>query len=475
MSENKVLRFFEEISKIPRESGDEKAISDYLMDFAKARGLEAYRDEVYNVIIKKPSTVKDCTCAPVILQGHTDMVYVRADDCKRAYSDGIGLITKDGWLSAEGTTLGADDGIAVAYALAVLDSGDLPHPDLEAVFTVSEEIGLAGAEKLDCSGLKGKYLLNIDTEEEGVFFTSCAGAFRNEIILPIDYETRENLQAFELSLSGLRGGHSGAEIHTGMGNAIVMMGRLLSALGDRVFVGSVSAQGKMNAICNNAKALLFCAPEKLDEIKSLVADMEKKLRRELEGRDMLTLSLKEGKMGGARCYTEQCRKKVAAALMLIPNGVIGKSFEIENLVETSANPGVVEQRENELMILSSSRSCVGSRKEEMRARYVALAELLGAQCHFSGDYPQWEYEANSPLRALAMESYKELFGKPAKAMAIHAGLECGFFAERMPETDIISYGPTLLDIHTPRERADLASVERVWQLTKLILEKLSKK
>ena len=475
MSDNKVLHFFEEISKIPRESGDEKAISDYLMSFAKERGLGAYQDEVYNVIIKKPATVKGCTCAPVILQGHTDMVYVKTDDCKRAYSEGIGLVTKDGWLSADGTTLGADDGIAVAYALAILDSDDIPHPDLEAVFTVSEETGLIGAQKLDCSRLKGKYILNLDTEEEGVFFTSCAGAFRNEIVLPLSFETLENVQSMELSMGGLNGGHSGAEIHTGMGNAIVLMGRVLSALGDKVHVGSISAEGKMNAICNNAKAKLFCEPSAYSEAEAIVKDMEAKLLHELGSRDSVKLILKKGELGAGKCYTKACQKNAVAALTLIPNGVMGMSFEIENLVETSANPGVIEQRENELMLLSSSRSSVGSRKEEMRAKYLALAELVGAACHFSGDYPQWEYKADSPLRALAMETYKELFGKDAETMAIHAGLECGFFAQRLPEADIITFGPTLLDIHTPRERADLTSVERIWQLTKAILEKLAKK
>ncbi len=472
MGDNRVLHFFEEISKIPRESGDEKAISDYLVGFARERGLEVYQDQVYNVIIKKPATVKDCKCAPVILQGHTDMVYVRDAGCNRAYSDGIGLIIKDGYLSADGTTLGADNGIAVAYALAVLDSEDIPHPDLEAVFTVSEETGLTGAQKLDCSRLKGKYLFNMDTEEEGVFFTSCAGAFRNEITLPLYFEQRHG-QELTLKISGLRGGHSGAEIHTGMGNAIILIGRVLAALGNRVGIASITAQGKMNAICNNAQAKLFCSPEGLGEIEALVKEMEATFCHELGERDSVKLTLEKGEGKTAKCYTEACRKRAVAILTLIPNGVMGMSFDIEGLVETSANPGFIEQSENRLSILSSSRSSVGSRKEEMRVRYGALAELCGAECVFSGDYPHWEYKQTSPLRDLAKDTYRELFNKEPEAMALHAGLECGHFAQRLRDTDIISYGPNLYDIHTPRERAQLESVDRMWRFTLAILKKLA--
>ena len=472
MNDNKVLHFFEEISKIPRESGDEKAVSDYLVAFAKERSLEVYQDEVYNVIIKKPATVKT-DCPPVIIQGHTDMVYVKAPDCKRDYSEGIGLIYKDGFLYADGTTLGADDGIAVAYALALLDSDDLPHPDIEAVFTVSEETGLIGAQKLDCSRLKGKYLLNLDTEEEGIFCTSCAGAFRNELFVPLSFEKRDGMQELSLSLGGLSGGHSGVEIHVGHGNGIVLMGRVLSALGDKVAVGAVTAEGKMNAICNNAAARLFCRPEDLSAVEATVLDMEAKFVHELGDRDSVFLKLEKGSVCTAECYTEQTPQRVLAALSLIPNGVLAMSFDIEGLVETSANPGIVEQGENELMILSSCRSSVGSRKEEMRQKYLALAALCGGRSEFSGDYPMWEYKADSPLRTLAMETYKELFGKEIVTMAIHAGLECGHFAEKLPDTDIITYGPNLYDIHTPKERANLESVERTWLLTKEILKRLA--
>ena len=470
----RVMHYFEELSRIPRESGDEKAVSDYLMEFAQQRKLEAYRDEKYNVIIKKPATATSCACPPVIIQGHTDMVYVRDPDCKIAYEDGIKLVYKDGWLSAEGTTLGADDGIAVAFALAVLDSDDIEHPDIEAVFTVSEEVGLLGAEALSYSLLKGKYLLNLDTEDEGVIFTSCAGAFRNEIIVPIEREAVTGMSCYCLKISGLYGGHSGAEIHRGRGNAITIMGRALALLGDAVRVSSISAEGKMNAICNNCTAELMLVQNMHNAVSEKIKMLEAAINKELGDRDTVLFTLSSCETGSTMCYSEKSRRIVTSVLNLLPNGIIGMSYSIPDLVETSANPGIVEQRENELLIMSSCRSSVGSRKEEMRAHYAAIAELCGGESICSGDYPQWEYNPNSPLRRLALESYKELFDVDAKEMAIHAGLECGFFSERMPGLDIISYGPNLFDIHTPRERVEIKSLERVWLLTKDILKKLAK-
>lgn len=470
----KVFHYFEEISRIPRESGDEKAICDYLVGFAKERGLEVYSDDHWNVIIKKPATVKNCTCAPVIIQGHTDMVYVRDESCKRAYEDGIGLVYEDGWLMADGTTLGADDGLAVAYALALLDGKDIAHPDIEAVFTTEEEVGLVGASYLDFLLLKGKYMLNIDTEEEGTFFTSCAGAFRNEIRIPIVRENVEGLCPLTVKIHGLIGGHSGMEINEGRGNAIVLMARILSKLGDEVGLSSLTATGKTNAISNNTTAELFVEEAKLSTVESLIRGMENDFSRELGSRDTLMLDISRGEKCSASCYCNESRKKTVGALSLLPCGVIGMSFEVPDLVETSANPAILEQGENELVVLSTSRSSVGSHKIEMRAKFAAVAELCGGESICSADYPQWEYRADSPLRELAVKTYKELFNKEAKTAAIHAGLECGYFDEKLNEVDIISFGPIMQDVHTPRERTNVASVERMWSFTQSLLERLAK-
>ena len=469
----KVFHYFEEIARIPHASGDEVGIADYLVDFANQRGLEVHRDEHNNVIIKKAATAKNCSCSPVMIQGHTDMVYVRDVNCNRTYEDGIGLIYEDGWIKADGTTLGADDGIAVAFALAVLDGEDIIHPDIEAVFTTGEEVGLIGASFLDYSLLKSKYMINIDTEEEGTFFTSCAGAFRNELKMPITREKVSGLFQLTLSVGGLSGGHSGIEINEGKGNAIHLMGRILSELGKDVRLSSLGAEGKTNAICNNAQAELYFAEEMLESISDRIKALESKFRQELGERDSITIDVALGKKQEASCYSEESRKRASAMLLLAPCGVIGMSFDVEDLVETSANPGYIEQNESELAILSAARSSVGSRKEEMKLKYAAIAELCAGKSICSADYPQWEYRADSPLRELAMKSYRELFNKEAQTCAIHAGLECGYFDERLNEVDIISYGPIMEDVHTPRERTNIASVERTWALTLKLLEGLT--
>ncbi len=470
----KVFHYFEEISRIPRESGDEKAISEYLVGFAKERGLEVHSDEHWNVIIKKKATVPNCACAPVIIQGHTDMVYVRDEGCTRAYEDGIGLIYKAGWLTADGTTLGADDGLAVAYALALLDGKDIAHPDIEAVFTSSEEVGLVGAEHLDYSLLNGKYLINIDTEEEGTFYTSCAGAFRNELKIPIKREAVEGLCSLTVKIGGLIGGHSGMEIGEGRGNAVVMMTRILSELGADVRVSALTSTGKTNAICNNAQAELFVQEGMLQSIEKRIRDMEKDFKRELGSRDTLVIDILLAEKHSASCYNEESQKKALAVLTVVPCGAIGKSFDVPDLVETSANLAFLEQRDSELSVLSSARSSVGSRKAEMREKYAAIADLCGGESICGADYPQWEFHANSTLRELAMKTYEELFKKEAKTAAIHAGLECGYFDERLDGVDIISYGPIMQDVHTPRERTNVESVERTWTLTQSILERLAK-
>ncbi len=470
-----VLRFFKEICAIPRSSYDEQRISDYLMDFAAKRGLQAERDEMNNVIIRKPSTVPGCKCPPVIIQGHMDMVYVKAENCTRDYEEGIAVYEKNGWLHADGTTRGADDGVAVAYALALLDSDKLPHPDLEVVITVQEEVGLAGAQALDCSGLRAKYMINMDTEKEGIFFASCAGAFRHDLEIPIEREQVSGLTELKVSLGGMLGGHSGMEIHLGRGNAIVLMGRLLSQVCEEgVRLYSISCNGKMNAIASRCEAVLYIENTKIDSVLDCFNHSVTAFNKELKGIDAVELQTVLGERDSQNCYTEESMRKVVAALSLLPNGVITMSHTIPGLVQTSANPGIVTQNVDKVTVSSCVRSTRGSRKDELRNKLNAIAFLVGGQSICSNDYPQWEYKEKSPLRDLAMDSYKELFGIEAKATAIHAGLECGFFDQRMPGLDIISFGPDQENVHTPNERVNLNSLEHVWKLLLRILERLSK-
>ncbi len=472
-ADNKVLHYFEEISKIPRASGDEGHIADYLMNFAEKRGLYASRDKANNVIIKKPASVADSTCAPVIIQGHIDMVYVRSEDCDIPYEQGIKLIEEDGWLKAKGTTLGADNGVAVAIALALLDSEDIRHPALEAVFTASEEIGLLGAAALDYSKLEGKYVINLDTEEEGVFFTSCAGAFRNELLIPIEYESVNNGIGIDIVIGGLSGGHSGMEINEGRGNAICLLGRLLAELPSGPRLCSVKAEGKMNAISVRAEARLVCPKEQLEEIKTLFKSMEQAFKHELQGRDEVYISLDELGGGEYKCLKDESKSRLVSAMLLLPDGVLGMSFDVPELVETSANTGVAETGDNAVSFLSCVRSSLGSRKEQLRRKYAALAELCKGESICTGEYPQWEHKNHSPLREISMDCYESLFGEKPRQAAVHAGLECGFFAERLEGADVISYGPNLKDVHTPKEHLEISSFLRMWELTAAILEKLA--
>lgn len=472
----KVIEYFKEICAIPHSSYDERRISDYLMDFAEKRGLQAERDHMNNVIIRKPASIPDCKCPPVIIQGHMDMVYVKAEGCERDYEDGIAVYEKNGWLHADGTTLGADDGVAVAYALALLDSDGIPHPELEAVITVQEEVGLAGAATLDCSGLRGRYLINIDTEDEGVFYTSCAGAFRHDLEIPIERELLSDMTELKVSIGGMLGGHSGIEIHLGRGNAIVLMGRLLSQLcSDGVRLHSISCEGKMNAIASHCDAVLYIEQDKIDSVLDRCNSSIAAFNRELKGVDVVELQTVLGAKESLSCYTQACTRKVLSAIGLLPNGVQSMSRVVDGLVETSANPGIVRQEYDCIVISSCIRSCLGSRKEEIRKKLDGLALLVGGKSVCSNDYPQWEYRADSPLRELATESYRELFGMEPRVDAIHAGLECGYFDQRMPGLDIISFGPDQEAVHTPHERVSISSVKNVWHLILRILSKLAER
>ena len=473
-SAEKVFYYFRELEKIPRSSGDEKAVADWLVRFAEDRHLECVRDARNNVIIRKAATKAGCKCPPVILQGHTDMVYVRTPDCTRKYEDGIGLIEKDGYLSADGTTLGADDGIAVAYALAVLDDDKLEHPELECIFTVSEETGLMGAETLDYSQLRGKLMLNMDSEEEGIFCTGCAGAFRVDFDMPLHYDVMTGTK-LTVAFKGLTGGHSGEEINRGRANAITLMGRLLTDLGREVRVASLAAEGKTNAISNNATAQLCVFTGKEERVEARIRALEAEFQAECGSRDTIHIELTRGTISTCSVYDEATQTRVASSLLLFPSGVMAMSYNVPDLVETSSNPAILEQTDSELKLAACVRSSVGSRKAEMRARISALAKALGARAVCGSDYPQWEYKPVSPLRDLAMQTYEDLFKKKAVAHAIHAGLECGYFDVYVPGIDIISFGPNMEDIHTPKEHIEIASIERMWDFLVALLGRLAEK
>ncbi len=474
LASEKVFTYFEELAAIPHGSRDTKRISDYLVAFARSHDLECYQDEANNVVIIREATAGYEDAAPVILQGHMDMVCEKESGCAIDFStDGLRLYVDGDFLRAEGTTLGGDDGVAVAYALAILDAPELAHPRIEAVFTVDEEIGMLGAAQIDLSMLKGHILLNIDSDVEGHFLTSCAGGMTVETRIPVEYVRRKGLSV-RLTVTGLAGGHSGSEIDKEHGNANLVMGRVLKYLSDRMEIGICALAGgcKDNAIPREATAELLLPAEKGKAFREHVSELEATLQKEFAVSDpgIVLAVCEEGEQERAM-LSGASMAKVVFYLRSVPNGVQHMSRVMPGLVETSLNLGILLLHEDCLAVTTSVRSSVSSRKAELCDRLEHLAEFLGGDTTVSGDYPAWEYRMDSPLRERVQEVYRELFGKAPVFEAIHAGLECGILSEKIKDLDCVSFGPDNFDIHTPKERLSVSSTERVWRFLTAFLEK----
>jgi dipeptidase D len=466
---SKVLHFFEQISQIPRGSGNEKQISGWLKKFAEDRGLWVLQDSADNIVIKKPGTAGYEQSEPIILQGHMDMVCEKNKNVEHDFlKDPIRLKIDGDTLSADGTTLGGDDGIAVAMCLALLDADDIPHPPLEILFTTDEEAGMTGAEALDASIFSGRKLINLDSEEEGVFCPSCAGGVRINITLPVE---REELPAecglYALRVKGLKGGHSGMEIDKGRANSHKLIGRVLRALIKECKARIVSIDGglKMNAIPREAEALITLCEGTYDAAAKLTEAYEQVFKREYHVNDpYIQLELtRQAAKGPINAFTEACAGKAVDALYLIPFGVVGMSADMPGLVETSNNIGIVNTDGENITFSNSTRSSVESQKFALQDQLEIIAELLGARFEAFNGYPGWEYNPHSPLRDALVSLYEEMYGHKPQVAAVHAGLECGLFAQKMPGVDMISFGPNLYDVHSPDEHLSIASVERVWE------------
>lgn len=469
-----VFHYFEELCQIPHGSRNTKAISDYCVAFARARGLWVYQDELNNVIIKKPASAGYEAAPTVILQGHLDMVAEKDADCPLDLSrDGLRLRVEGDLISAQGTTLGGDDGIAVAMTLAVLDSSELAHPALEAVFTVDEEIGMEGAQGLDFSQLSGRRMLNIDSEDEGVFTVSCAGGASAHVQLPMQTQSYAGVGT-RLCVSGLTGGHSGQEIDKGRANANILLGRILAAMLEKLPVRLVEAAGgqKDNAIPNSACALLAMQEQTLPAAAELVATYAAQLRKEYAQTEPgLQLSL-ERTEPVTQALEPSAALRAVRFLLLVPNGIAAMSRDIPGLVQTSCNLGIFALEKNALRAVSSVRSSIATQKQMLLERFAALSALLGGTLSVTGAYPAWEYRRVSPLREVMAAVYARQTGKAAKIEAIHAGLECGLFAGALEGLDCVSFGPELTDIHTTRERMSIASVQRTWEFLTAVLAEL---
>ena len=460
-----VFHFFEDLTRIPHGSRNTKAISDYCVAFAKERSLWVYQDELNNVIIKKPASAGYEAAPAVILQGHLDMVAEKTPDSPMDFTrDALELQVEGDYVSAKDTTLGGDDGIAVAMALAILDSSEIAHPALEAVFTVDEEIGMEGAQGLDFSQLSARRMLNIDSEDEGIFTVSCAGGASANVSIGLTTAPCA-LPRVRLSVSGLIGGHSGQEINKGRANANLLLGRVLDALVQKLPVRLVSAAGglKDNVIPNAAEALLAIDAADLAAAEAIAAEFDAAFRKEYAAADPgVTVTLAPAE-AAAQALTEEATLRVVRFLLLVPNGIAAMSMDIPGLVQTSCNLGIFHVTDGVLTAVSSVRSSVATQKQMLLTRFDALTQMLGGSLQITGAYPAWEYRRESALREKLVEVYRAQTGKEPKIEAIHAGLECGLFAGQLPGLDCVSFGPDLVDIHTTREKMSISSVQRTWQ------------
>ena len=467
----KVFSYFEQLCAIPHGSRNTKQVSDWLAAFAEARGLEHYQDEVNNVIIIKEATPGYENAAPVIFQGHMDMVCEQAPGCaKDMAAEGLDLVLDGDFVRAEGTTLGGDDGIAVAFALAILDADDIAHPRFEAVFTVDEETGMEGAAAIDVSPLRGRRMLNMDSENEGVFTVSCAGGNLTRCTLPVARAEFAG-ERLTVTIEGLIGGHSGVEIDKGRANANLLLGRALYAISRETALRIVSVSGglKDNAIPVHAEAGIAVADG--EAARAACERLEAAFRNEFCVTDPgVTVRVSAG--GDGLPMDETSTGRVLCLLTCAPNGIQTMSADIEGLVQTSLNLGILSTGEAGVQASYCVRSSVETQKQMLVDRLRCLTEMLGGELTVSGDYPGWEYLQESPLRDLMTAVYTEQYGSAPKIEAIHAGVECGMFAGKLPGLDCVSFGPDLFDIHTFRERMPVSSVQRTWKLVIEVLKRM---
>ena len=472
----KVFEYFEAISNIPRGSGNEKEISDYLLNFGKSLGLESIQDKALNVIIKKPGTKGYENAPTVIIQGHMDMVCEKNNGVEHDFEkDPLKLRIVDDYIYATDTTLGADNGIAVAYAMAILASKDIPHPPIEVLITTDEETGMSGAMAINKEHIDGKILINLDNEEEGYLLVSCAGGIRSTATLNIEKQDVKDKKLVKISISGLKGGHSGMDIIKERGNSNKILGRVLKGLSREVNFNIVNLNGgsKNNAIPREAEAVITINSSDentvIDVIRSWNDIIGNELRTQDSGLKIEALSINDKE---EKEFTDESTKNVVDLLYLYPNGINSKSVEIDGLVESSTNLGVLTTTDTAVEFDSAIRSSVPSLKEEIVLRSKTIVELFGGEFTTTADYPGWEYNPDSKIREICQKVHKDLYGNEAKIVAIHAGVECGLFNEKLGDLDMISFGPNLYDVHTPDEHMSISSVRNCYEYLKAILKEI---
>lgn len=467
-----VFACFEKLCSIPHGSRNTKAISDYLVSFAAEHGIRCIQDKLNNILLFGEGTCGMENHPPVVLQGHMDMVCEKDPDCKLDMAvDGLDLTHDDTCVFARGTTLGGDDGIAVAFAMALLTDKSIPHPPLEIIITVDEEIGMLGAAAMDLSEVKGRTMINLDSEDEGIFTVSCAGGATATISLPAPRRAVYG-PCIRLSVDGLRGGHSGAEIHKNRANANKVMGEFLSRIQTLMplCLTSFSGGSKDNAIPRACQATAVAMGLHLERINETAAALQAEIREKYDEPDVLVQAFDVDALGGNGLSTEDTAK-VIALLNSVPNGVQAYSANMPDLVQTSLNLGIAKLGE-QFTATFSVRSSVNQEKQELLSKLRSLAEFHGGNYSQMGEYPAWEYRKDSPLREVMVAAYRKLFDKEPKVLAIHAGLECGLLGQKLPGLDCVSIGPQMHDIHTSREKLEIASTKRTWEFLLEVLKAL---
>lgn len=469
---SRVFFYFEEISRIPRGSGNTKGVSDYCKAQAERMGLYCRQDEWNNIVIKKPGTPGYENAPAVMLQGHLDMVAEKLSSSSHDFlKDPLDLFVEDGWVGAKDTTLGGDNGIAVALCLALLEDDTLAHPPLECVFTTEEEVGMDGAKGIDLSDCESRYLINLDSEEEGYLLSGCAGGMRCNLDLPVR-RVQVSSHFYTVKLSGLLGGHSGGDINLERGNANVLLGRFLYFLSKKIpFAIKEMAGGALdNVITRESMAVIAVEEANRPAFEQTVREMQDIWKNEYRTSDpdiVLSVTDEGDKTDAVVSPVDQ--EKMLFLLMEAPYGVQHMSMEMEGLVETSLNLGILKLEPEAFHVRYAVRSSVGSRKELLADRLEYLIRFLGGEFVRSSDYPEWQYQKESRLRTLICDVYRKVSGKEMIVQAIHAGLECGLLMKKMPGLDAVSMGPDMRDVHTPSERLNIESTARTYAFLREVL------
>ncbi len=467
-----VFDYFEQLSSIPHGSHNTKAISDFMVRFAQEQDIRCIQDESGNILLFAPGTCALEDHDPVILQGHLDMVCEKDADCPlNMDTEGLDLAHDGNCVFARGTTLGGDDGIAVAYAMALIADQTIPHPPLEVILTVDEEVGMLGASAIDVSMLTGRKMINLDSEDEGIFTVSCAGGARATLSLKVERRMVYG-PCIRLSVDGLQGGHSGAEIHKGRANANKVMGEFLGRILKLMplCLTSFSGGSKDNAIPRSCQANVVAMGIGLERINTIAQELQAEIREKFQEPEATVQAFDVDALGGNSLTTEDTAR-VVALLNAVPNGVQSYSADIPGLVQTSLNLGIAKLGE-QFSLTFSVRSSVNQEKEELLQKLRDLCAFYEGSYSQMGEYPAWEYRKDSPLRDIMVKVYQSLYGQEPQVVAIHAGLECGLLGDKLPGLDCVSVGPQMHDIHTSREKLEIASTQRVWNFLLAVLKEL---